>query len=123
MHPTLDFFSQDAISRKFHHDRLTFRMLYSWTENFILPLSHDEVVHGKGALLAKMPGDMWQKFANLRLLYSYMYAQPAKKLLFMGGEFGQWAEWSHEESLEWHLLQYESHRQLQRFVADLNRTY
>jgi len=123
MHDTLKYMSHDAIFRKYHHNELTFRMLYAFHENFVLPLSHDEVVHGKGSLMGKMPGDLWQKFANLRLLYAYMYAQPAKKLLFMGGEFGQWAEWSHDESLEWHLLQYESHRQLQRFVADLNRTY
>src|SRR2546428_457248 len=102
---------------------LTFRMLYAFHENFILPLSHDEVVHGKGSLLSRMPGDLWQKFANMRLLYSYMYAQPAKKLLFMGGEFGQWAEWSHDNSLEWHLLQYEPHRGLQKLIADLNATY
>jgi 1,4-alpha-glucan branching enzyme len=123
MHDTLTYMSHDPIYRKYHHNELTFRMIYAWHENFVLPLSHDEVVHGKGSLLGKMPGDMWQKFANLRLLYAYMYAQPAKKLIFMGGEFGQWAEWSHESSLEWHLLQHESHRQLQQWVADLNRTY
>jgi 1,4-alpha-glucan branching enzyme len=123
MHDTLKYMSHDPIYRKFHHNELTFRMLYAFHENFVLPLSHDEVVHGKGSLIGKMPGDIWQKFANMRLLYAYMYAQPAKKLLFMGGEFGQWAEWSHEESLEWHLLQYDSHRQLQQLVADLNRTY
>ena len=123
MHDTLKYISHDPIFRKFHHNELTFRMLYAFHENFVLPLSHDEVVHGKGSLLGKMPGDLWQKFANLRLLYSYMYAQPAKKLLFMGGEFGQWAEWSHDSSLEWHLLQYESHRGLQKAVADLNATY
>jgi len=123
MHDTLTYMSHDPIYRKYHHNELTFRMIYAWHENFVLPLSHDEVVHGKGSLLGKMPGDMWQKFANLRLLYAYMYAQPAKKLIFMGGEFGQWAEWSHETSLEWHLLQHESHRQLQQWVADLNRTY
>jgi 1,4-alpha-glucan branching enzyme len=123
MHDTLKYMSHDPIHRKFHHDELTFRMLYAFHENFVLPLSHDEVVHGKGSLIGKMPGDLWQKFANMRLLYAYMFAQPAKKLLFMGGEFGQWAEWSHEQSLEWHLLQYDSHRQLQRWVADLNRVY
>ncbi|HEY2381608.1 MAG TPA: 1,4-alpha-glucan branching protein GlgB [Terriglobia bacterium] len=123
MHDTLKYFGHDPIYRKFHHNELTFRMIYAWHENFVLPLSHDEVVHGKGSMLGKMPGDLWQKFANLRLLYAYMYAQPAKKLLFMGGEFGQWAEWSHDSSLEWHLLQYDSHRQLQQWVADLNRAY
>ena len=123
MHDTLQYMSHDPVYRKFHHNELTFRMLYAFHENFVLPLSHDEVVHGKGSLLSKMPGDLWQKFANMRLLYGYMYAQPGKKLLFMGGEFGQWAEWSHEQSLEWHLLQYESHRQLRQWVSDLNRVY
>jgi 1,4-alpha-glucan branching enzyme len=123
MHDTLKYISHDPIHRKFHHNELTFRMIYAWHENFVLPLSHDEVVHGKGSLIGKMPGDLWQKFANLRLLYAYMYAQPAKKLLFMGGEFGQWAEWSHDSSLEWHLLQYDSHRRLQHWVSDLNHTY
>ena len=123
MHDTLKYISLDPVYRKYHHNDLTFRMIYAWHENFVLPLSHDEVVHGKGSLLGKMPGDLWQKFANLRLLYGYMYAQPAKKLLFMGGEFGQWAEWSHESSLEWHLLQHDSHRQLQQWVSDLNRVY
>jgi 1,4-alpha-glucan branching enzyme len=102
---------------------MTFRMLYAFNENFVLPLSHDEVVHGKGSLLGKMPGDDWQKFANLRLLYGYMYAQPAKKLLFMGGEFGQWAEWSHEASLDWHLLDYPLHHGMLRWMEDLNRLY
>jgi 1,4-alpha-glucan branching enzyme len=123
MHDTLKYMSHEPIHRKYHHNELTFRMLYAFHENFVLPLSHDEVVHGKGSLLGKMPGDLWQKFANMRLLYAYMYAQPAKKLLFMGGEFGQWAEWSHDHSLEWHLLQHDSHRQLQRWVSDLNRAY
>jgi 1,4-alpha-glucan branching enzyme len=123
MHDTLEYFSKEPVHRKFHHNELTFRMIYAWHENFVLPLSHDEVVHGKGSLLGKMPGDLWQKFANLRVLFAYMYAQPAKKLLFMGGEFGQWAEWSHESSLEWHLLQHKSHRGVQSLVSDLNRLY
>jgi 1,4-alpha-glucan branching enzyme len=123
MHDTLDYFSKDPVYRKFHHDRLTFRMLYAWTENFVLPLSHDEVVHGKGSLLGKMPGDMWQKFANLRLLYGYMYVQPGKKLLFMGGELGEWDEWNHDKSLDWHLMQWPIHQGLQRWVRDLNTIY
>jgi 1,4-alpha-glucan branching enzyme len=123
MHDTLSYMSRDPIYRKYHHDGLTFRMLYAFHENFILPLSHDEVVHGKGSLLGKMPGDDWQKFANLRLLYGYMYAQPGKKLLFMGGELGQWSEWHHEESLEWHLLKYDSHLGLKQWIRDLNSLY
>jgi 1,4-alpha-glucan branching enzyme len=123
MHDTLNYMRHEPVFRSYHHNQLTFRMLYAWHENFVLPLSHDEVVHGKSSMLGKMPGDLWQKFANLRLLYAYMFAQPAKKLLFMGGEFGQWAEWSHDQSLEWHLLQYDSHRQLQRWVRDLNHAY
>jgi 1,4-alpha-glucan branching enzyme len=123
MHDTLDYFSKDPVYRKFHHDRLTFRMLYAWTENFVLPLSHDEVVHGKASLLSKMPGDLWQKFANLRLLYGYMYAQPGKKLLFQGGEIGQWDEWDHDTSVDWHLLQWPTHQGLQRWVRDLNTLY
>jgi 1,4-alpha-glucan branching enzyme len=123
MHDTLNYFEHDPIHRKYHQNQLTFRMLYGFTENFVQPLSHDEVVHGKGSLIGKMPGDEWQKFANLRLLYGYMYAQPGKKLLFMGGEFGQVREWAHDSSLEWHVLQYSVHRGLQRWLEDLNRAY
>ncbi len=123
MHDCLKFFSCDPVFRKYHHNELTFRMLYAFTENFCLPLSHDEVVHGKGSMISKMPGDLWQKFANLRLLYGYMYGQPGKKLLFMGAEIGQWSEWSHETSLEWHLLDYDSHKGLQLWVKDLNHFY
>ncbi|MEO6353565.1 MAG: 1,4-alpha-glucan branching protein GlgB, partial [Burkholderiaceae bacterium] len=123
MHDTLTYFSNDPINRKYHQDQLLFSICYAFTENFVLPLSHDEVVHGKGALIGKMPGDGWQQFANLRLLYGYMWAHPGKKLLFMGCEFGQRREWQHEESLEWHLLQYPEHRGLQRWVQDLNRCY
>jgi 1,4-alpha-glucan branching enzyme len=123
MHDTLSYMSLDPVHRKYHHDKLTFRGLYMFHENFLLPLSHDEVVHGKGSLLGKMPGDNWRKFANLRLLLGYMYAQPGKKLLFMGGEFGQWNEWSHDGSLDWHLLQYETHLGIQHWVRDLNRIY
>jgi 1,4-alpha-glucan branching enzyme len=123
MHDTLEYFAHDPIHRKFHHNQLTFRMLYSFTENFVLPLSHDEVVHGKGSLIGKMPGDEWQKFANLRLLFGYMYAQPGKKLLFMGDEFGQVREWAHDGSLEWNILQYPVHHGLQSWVEQLNRIY
>lgn len=123
MHDTLSYMSHEPIHRKFHHNQLTFRMLYAFNENFVLPLSHDEVVHGKGSLIDKMPGDHWQKFANLRSLFGYMYAQSAKKLLFMGGEFGQWQEWKHDSSLDWHLLEYPMHAGLKQWVADLNRTY
>src|SRR6266576_2082323 len=123
MHDTLKYFQNDPIHRKYHHNLLTFRMLYSWHENFVLPLSHDEVVHGKGSLIGKMPGDEWQKFANLRLLYGYMYAQSGKKLLFMGCEFGQVREWAHDSSLEWHVLQYQVHRGVQAWMEQLNRFY
>jgi 1,4-alpha-glucan branching enzyme len=123
MHDTLVYIERDPIYRSYHQNDLTFRMVYAFTENYTLPLSHDEVVYGKASLLSKMPGDNWRKFANLRLLFGYMYAQPGKKLLFMGGEFGQWREWSHEESLEWHLLQYPPHAGIQEWVADLNMLY
>jgi 1,4-alpha-glucan branching enzyme len=123
MHDTLNYFKRDPVYRKHHHDSLTFSLWYAFHENFVLPLSHDEVVHGKGSLIRRMPGDDWQQFANLRLLFGYMWAHPGKKLLFMGGEFGQRREWAHEESLEWHVLQYPLHEGVQRWVADLNRVY
>ena len=123
MHDTLEYVRRDPVHRKYHHDQLTFRQLYAFHENFVLPLSHDEVVHGKGSLLDKMPGDAWQRFANLRLLLAYMWAQPGKKLLFMGGEFGQWREWRHDESLDWHLLAGAPHEGVRRLVADLNALY
>ncbi|MDP2972499.1 MAG: 1,4-alpha-glucan branching protein GlgB, partial [Deltaproteobacteria bacterium] len=123
MHDTLDYFSQDPIHRKYHHNQLTFSIWYAFFENFILSLSHDEVVYGKGSLLRKMPGNEWQKFANLRLLFGYMYGHPGKKLIFMGGEFGQWDEWYHESSLDWHLLQYPLHQGVQKWVRDLNHLY
>ncbi len=123
MHDTLLYMSRDPIYRKYHHNDLTFRMLYAFNENFVLPLSHDEVVHGKGSLLAKMQGDDWQKFANLRLLFGYMYAQPGKKLLFMGSELAQWGEWNHDSSLDWHFLEYERHAQIQKWITALNQLY
>jgi 1,4-alpha-glucan branching enzyme len=123
MHDTLKYFSQDPVFRKYHHDQLTFSIWYAFSENFVLPLSHDEVVYGKGSLLGKMPGDEWQRNANLKLLYGYMYSHPGKKLLFMGGEFGQWKEWNHDESLDWHVLKYPSHYHVQRWVKDLNHVY
>lgn len=123
MHDTIDYFSQDPINRKYHHNQLTFSIWYAFSENFVLPLSHDEVVYGKGSLIRKMPGDDWQKFANLRSLFGYMYGHPGKKLLFMGGEFGQWNEWYHEGSLDWHLLDYPTHLGVQAWVRDLNRFY
>jgi 1,4-alpha-glucan branching enzyme len=123
MHDTLSYMSKEPIHRKYHQNQLTFRSLYAGSENFVLPLSHDEVVHGKGSLLGKMPGDEWQRFANLRLLFGYMFGQPGKKLLFMGAEFGQVREWSHDESLEWHLLDVAPHAALRLWVGDLNRFY
>lgn len=123
MHDTLKYLSYDPIYRKFHHDQITFSIWYAFNENFMLSLSHDEVVHMKGSLIGKMCGDEWQKFANLRLLFAYMYAHPGKKLLFMGMEFGQYAEWNYEKSLDWHLLQYPIHSNLQGFVAELNALY
>lgn len=123
MHDILEYMSKDPVFRKFHHNNLTFSLLYAFSENFIIPLSHDEVVHGKKSLLDKMPGDIWQRFANLRLLLGFMYGHPGKKLLFMGGEFGQWIEWDYSRSLDWHLLEYDSHRKLQQFVKNLNHIY
>ncbi|MGH8730066.1 MAG: 1,4-alpha-glucan branching protein GlgB, partial [Burkholderiales bacterium] len=123
MHDTLNYFSLDPVFRKFHHGQLTFSIWYAFTENFLLPLSHDEVVYGKGSLIGKMPGDDWQKFANLRLLFGYMWAHPGKKLLFMGGEIAQWAEWNHDASLAWHLLDQPPHQGMTRWLQDLNRVY
>jgi 1,4-alpha-glucan branching enzyme len=124
MHDTLSYFAIDPIHRRYQHNKLTFRGVYAFSENFVLPLSHDEVVYGKRSLLQKMPGDPWQQFATLRLLYAYMWAQPGKKLLFMGGEFGQQREWNHDRSLDWHLLREAPlHGQLQLLVGELNRQY
>jgi 1,4-alpha-glucan branching enzyme len=123
MHDTLDYFRRDPIHRKYHHDQITFSIWYAFHENFMLPISHDEVVHGKGSLVGKLPGDEWQRFANLRLLLGYMWAHPGKKLLFMGCEFGQTAEWNHDKSLDWHLLQYWPHAGVQAWLRDLNAVY
>ncbi|MFI5303347.1 MAG: 1,4-alpha-glucan branching protein GlgB [Nitrospiria bacterium] len=123
MNDTLSYFSKDPIYRKHHHNELTFSILYAFTENFVLPLSHDEVVHGKRSLLDQMPGTEKEKFSNLRLLFGYMFSHPGKKTLFMGGEWGQWREWHHDESLDWHLLQYAPHQGIQLWVKDLNRIY
>ena len=123
MHDILDYMVKDSVFRKHHHNQLTFSIWYAFAENFILALSHDEVVHGKGALLSKMPGGAGEKFANLRLLFGLMYMHPGKKLLFMGGEFGQWSEWNHDQSLDWHLLEYPPHQGIRRWVRDLNRLY
>ncbi len=123
MHDTLKYVSEDPIHRRYHHHNLTFGLLYAFSENFILPLSHDEVVHGKGSLLGKMPGDRWQKFANLRAYFGFMWGHPGKKLLFMGGEFGQEREWNHDISLDWHLLDDPLHKGVKDVVRDLNRLY
>jgi 1,4-alpha-glucan branching enzyme len=123
MHDMLEYMSKDPVHRRYHHNSLTFSLMYAFTENFVLPFSHDEVVHMKGSMLSRMPGDDWRKFANLRALYGYMYTHPGKKLLFMGGEFGQWREWNFAGQLDWHLLDQAAHRQLQQFVRDLNRLY
>jgi 1,4-alpha-glucan branching enzyme len=123
MHDTLEYMKHDPVHRRFHHNKLTFRSLYAWTENFCLSLSHDEVVYGKHSLLNKMPGDWWQQRANLRLLLGYLIAQPGKKLLFMGGEFGQWNEWNHDTSLDWHLLNHAEHAGIARWAADVNKFY
>ncbi len=123
MHDTLEYMSKDPVFRKYHHGTLTFSLLYAFTENFMLPLSHDECSHGKGSLLSKMPGDHWRKCAGLRLLLGYMWMHPGKKLLFMGGEFGQAQEWQHDQSLDWHLLQYPEHAGIRRWVSDLNNFY
>lgn len=123
MHDIFEYISTDPIYRSYHHNGITFSLMYAFTENFVLPFSHDEVVYGKGSMIRKMPGDEWQKFANLRCLYGYMFGHPGKKLLFMGDEFGQWSEWNHDQSLEWHLLQYPFHSSLHRWVRDLNTLY
>lgn len=123
MHDTLAYLRENPIHRRYHHDRMTFGLLYAFSERFVLPLSHDEVVHGKGSLLAKMPGDVWQRFATLRAYFGFMWAHPGKKLLFMGGEFAQWAEFAHDESPDWELLDTPAHRGVQRLVRDLNQTY
>ena len=123
MHDTLEYFQMDPVYRKFHQDKVTFGLMYAFTENFVLVLSHDEVVHGKKSLLDKMPGDDWQRFANLRALYGHMWGHPGKKMLFMGAEIGQWWEWNHDDSLQWHLLDYAPHRGLNQYIADLNRLY
>ena len=123
MHDTLDYFSHDPIHRRHHHGGLTFSLVYAFNENFVLPLSHDEVVHGKGSLIGKMPGDEWQQFANLRSLFGFMWTHPGKKLLFMGGEFGQRREWGHDGELEWNVAEGGGHAGVQRFMADLNRMY
>ena len=123
MNDTLRYVEHDPVHRRFHHSLVTFSFVYAWSEKFVLPISHDEVVHGKGSLIGKMPGDEWQQFANLRALYGLMWAHPGKKLLFMGGEFGQRREWTHEGELEWWVAELPGHSGVRRFVADLNRLY
>ncbi len=123
MHDTLKYFKDDPIHRKYHQNEITFSIMYAFTENFMLPLSHDEVVHGKGSLIGRMPGDEWRKFANLRLMYGYMFAHPGTKLLFMGGEFGQTTEWNHDQSISWHLLDYNLHKGVLQLITDLNALY
>jgi 1,4-alpha-glucan branching enzyme len=123
MHDTLSYFKKDPVHRKYHQNEITFSIMYAFTENFMLPLSHDEVVHGKGSLLGRMPGDEWRRFANLRLLFAYMFMHPGTKLIFMGGEFGQSSEWNHDQGLEWHLLQYPNHQGVQLLLKDLNKFY
>src|SRR3712207_4493394 len=123
MHDSLQYISEDPIHRKYHHSVITFSLIYAFNENFVLPLSHDEVVHGKRSLLEKMPGDEWQRFANLRAYYGFMYAHPGKQLLFMGGEFAQGREWNHDTSLDWQLLDDPVHRGVQTLIRDLNALY
>jgi 1,4-alpha-glucan branching enzyme len=123
MHDTLSYMSREPIHRRYHHNDLTFGLLYAYHENFILPLSHDEVVHGKGSLIGRMPGDRWQRFANLRAYFAFMWTHPGKKLLFMGGEFAQEREWNHDVGLDWHLLSDPLHLGVQTLVRDLNRLY
>jgi 1,4-alpha-glucan branching enzyme len=123
MHDTLAYFAQDPVYRSFHQHAITFSAWYAFSENFLLPLSHDEVVHGKGSLVGRMPGDDWQKFANLRCLFGYMWGHPGKKLVFMGGEFGQWREWNHDASLDWHLCEYPLHAGMRQWLRDLNLHY
>jgi len=123
MNDTLDFMAQDPVHRRWHYDRMTFGLLYAFSENFVLPLSHDEVVHGKKSIVSKMPGDEWQRFANVRAYYGFMWGHPGKKLLFMGSEFGQTAEWNFDQSLDWHLLRYDIHRGVQDLIRDLNGIY
>jgi 1,4-alpha-glucan branching enzyme len=123
MHDTIKYFSTDPLFRKYHHNQITFSLIYAFTENFMLPFSHDEVVYGKGSMLRKMPGDEWQQFANLRLMYGYMFTHPGSKLLFMGAEFGQGGEWNFSQSLEWYVLEYPNHRGIQSVVKALNHLY